>query len=106
MKLKSAVKTERNMRIVTPFTILGKLLYLFFKTFFTETEIHKKFLEIAGVYGMNQNNAFQMIVIDSHKEHVRDGYIPVKYNNEVMEDLGVKAAVKVVSMVKGKNPEV
>lgn len=65
--------------------------------------IHKKFLEIAGVYGMNQNNAFQMIVIDSHKEHVRDGYIPVKYDNGVMQDLGVRAAVKLTTMAKGKD---
>ena len=68
--------------------------------------IQKKFLAVANTHGMNQNDAFQMLVIDSHREHVRDGYIPVMYDNEIMEDLGVKAAVKLTSMAKGKDTEI
>lgn len=67
--------------------------------------IQKKFLAIADAHGMNQNDAFQVIVIDSHKEHVRDGYLPARYDNEVMEDLGVKAAIKLASMTKGKSAD-
>lgn len=64
--------------------------------------IEKKFLAICEVHGMNQNDCFQLLVINSHKEHVRDGYINAKYDNAILDDLAVKAAARITAAVKGE----
>lgn len=43
-----------------------------------------------------------MLVINSHKEHVRDGYINAKYDNAILDDLAVKAAARITAAVKGE----
>jgi len=64
---------------------------------------NKKLNEIMVVHGWNTTDAVEYAVIELHRVMVRDGYIPVRYDNDILSDKAVQAAIKVTAAVKRKN---
>ena len=64
---------------------------------------NRKLNDIMAVHGWNSSAAFEYAVIELHKQMVRDGYIPARYDNEIYDDYAVRGVMALTAAVKGKN---